>query len=187
MKFNLQEAFMTHIDCSVTELAIDERKIKLPLLSCRRYVAGVSMLDSSDWITSSTPKNWLRIFTPYDPKAPPLLHRPKSIGKQIRFSWQHSCHLKDQQPSKYQFKVTDLTLNRSATTEVSSLALEFRMAQGAKYSFEVRTQHTDAIAAVWNVTAPPLPIPQHFNVVPAAATSNTFKLDWEAVDVQETT
>lgn len=168
------------------EKATDDPEVILPLEPCRRYIAGVSLLDD-DW-KSTRPRNWFRFRTPYDPRAEPLNAKYQMVGRRVRISWQHNCRLAKQQPPHYVLRVTDLFTNRpfganndnTEVIEVHGLNYEYRMAKGTQYIFEVATSHPDAIPTVWTITAPPLPMPKNFKFV-AGMKRNTFIFNWEPV------
>lgn len=158
----------------------DEPEVTLPLQPCHRYVVGVSLL-GADWFTAAWPTNWLRIKTPYDPRAPPTHLQHDVIGKRARFTWQHNCQLKDQQPSHYKMRIVDLALNTSEIERIDGLSHEYNgMKKGHSYRFELMTPHEDAIPAVWNISAPPLPVPQNLTAV-VADTPQAFRLKWQPV------
>lgn len=156
--------------------------MQLPLEPCRRYIAGVSVLES-DLVSSPMPQNWLRFRTPYNPKAPPANPFHISVGRTIRFTWEHDCLLKDQQPTHYLFKIYDLTMKSNETVEINGMSYEYRMAKGAKYRFELSTSYPQALPVVWNVTAPTLPTPTNFSASQTNET-NIFQFTWNPVGLR---
>lgn len=151
--------------------------MRLPLEPCHRYIVAVSLLNETG--SSLQPLNWLRV-KPLN-TAPPANPIESVIGSQVRLSWEHSCHLKDQQPAHYLVKIYDFALNHSATTQVSGLQFDFRMAKGAQYRFEVAAPIANAIPMVWDIIAMPLPIPQEFDVFAVSGKANAFESNWRPV------
>lgn len=176
-------ASIIYIALFLAETISDEPEIRLPLEPCSKYIVGVRVSDPKS--NSTLPSQWLSIVTPYDEQAPPLNPKHKVLGRHVTFEWQHNCHRPNQQPSHYLFTVNDLALNRSTATEFTGLKFDYRMRKGGVYSFSISTPAFDAIPIVWNITAPPLPIPRGFNVT--MKLNNVFEFTWNPIELHEDT
>lgn len=177
--------YTTNFIFEPTEIPIDYNEVELSLEPCRRYIAGVSLLDSSN-LTSTRPTNWFRFQTPYDPRAPPSNVKHQTIGRQIRISWEHSCQLANQQPSHYILKIFDTSVWNATeiVKEVKGLSYEYRMERGGRYTFSLLTPHANAVPVAWNVTTTRLRKPKNFNFT-ATDDANVFKFSWDPVEYRD--
>lgn len=174
LHFNLE--YFLEIQTEITEVQLD-----LPM--CKKYIVGVSAADSTG--VSQPPQNWLRIRTKYDTAKPPANPQMIVKGKEIRFSWEHSCKYRDEHPKHYLFRVNDLSLNQTNTYEVEGL-LWYRLERiyaGANYEFTVSSPDSDAVPFVWKFVAPPLPAPGNFNII--AVTDEKYTFSWDLVDFRD--
>lgn len=101
-------------------------------------------------------------------------------GREIWFTWNHSCDIQGHQPPYYLFRINELTLNKSTVAKSDKLWYRMeRIFQGAEYNFSVSTPADGAVPFVWNYKAPPLPAPGNFNIV--SIENETYTFSWDPV------
>lgn len=162
-------------------LKAKERQLKLGLHPCSKYIVGVTVANLNG--LSRPPRNWLRIKTRYDARKPPIHPLDTYEGRDIHFSWEHSCNHKDNHPPFYVFRVDELKTNDRRTEHVNGLSYRFKVSLSAEYRFSVSTPAANAKQFFWNYKAPPLPTP--LKLAALSYGNGTFRFDWEQIDMSD--